>query len=144
MNTVHNRIVLISLALTASFLVASCGESKVSQCRKITAVVNKATSAEQAASRNNNPDKVGELEKAAASFDQYAKELEAVKVKDETLQNLQGRIIKMYQATSKASRDLVEAARKQDPRAVDSSLQSLKEATNRESALANEFNQYCH
>jgi hypothetical protein len=69
--------------------------------------------------------------------------LEAVKVKDETLQGLQTRFIKMYRETGKAGKELVEAARKKDNRAITSSLKTLNEATQQESSLVNEFNQYC-
>lgn len=142
MNT-FKRLTLFSVAIAASVLAVACGESKVSQCNRISAVVNKAAGEAQAASKSQNPDKVGELEKAATTIDQYAKELEAVQVKDETLQGLQSRFIKMYQATSQAGRNLVQAARNKNNAAVTSSLKSLTQATQQESSLVNEFNQYC-
>ncbi|MCL6434300.1 MAG: hypothetical protein K6T90_08785 [Leptolyngbyaceae cyanobacterium HOT.MB2.61] len=143
MSTSKKRVALVAIATAISVLAASCGESKVTQCNKISNVVNKAAKDAQAASKSNNPDKVGELERAANSLDQYAGELEAVKVKDETLQGLQTRFIKMYRETGKAGKELVEAARKKDNRAITSSLKTLNEATQQESSLVNEFNQYC-
>jgi uncharacterized membrane-anchored protein YhcB (DUF1043 family) len=142
MNT-PKRLTLFSVAIAVSVLATACGESKVSQCNRISAVANKAASEAQAASKSSNPDKVGELEKAVNTIDQYTKELEAVQVKDETLQGLQARFIKMYQATSKAGRDLVQAARNKNNAGVTSSRKSLDQATQQESSLVNEFNQYC-
>lgn len=143
MNKLLKRSFVLSLATSIGLLMVGCGESKVSQCNKISTVVNKAANEAQNASKSNNPDKVGELEKAANNIDQYAKELEAVKVKDDTLQRMQTRFIKMYRDTSQAGHSLVEAARKKDNRGVTTSLKSLSEATQVEGTLVSEFNQYC-
>lgn len=143
MNIIDKRVALISTAMAISVLAVGCGESKVAQCNKISGVVNKAANEAIAAGKSSNPDKMGELEKAATSMNQYAKELEAVQVKDEKLKTLQSRFIKMYQDTGKSGLDLVAAAKKKDIKGVNTSLQSLQAATGQESSLVNEFNQYC-
>lgn len=142
MNT-SRRMAFFLITLSVSVLAVACGESKVSQCNRIIAVVNKASGEAQAAGKSDNPDRVGNLENVANSIDQYAQELEAVQVKDETLQGLQSRLIQMYQETSKAIRSLVEGARKKDNQAVTASIKSLKQANQKESSLVDEFNQYC-
>jgi hypothetical protein len=143
MNIFMKRLALTSTAIAISMLTVGCGESKVAQCNKISAIVNKAANEAIAAGKSNNPDKMGELEKAATSMNQYGKDLETVQVKDEKLKNLQSRFIKMYQDTGKSGLDLVAAAKRKDIKGVNSSLQSLQAATGQESTLVNEFNQYC-
>ena len=143
MNIIVKHIALTATVVAVGALAVGCGESKVAQCNKISGVVNRAANEAIAAGKSSNPDKMGELEKAATSMSQYAKELEAVQVKDDKLKDLQSRFIKMYQDTSKSGLDLVAAAKKKDIRGVNTSLQSLQTATSKESSLVNEFNQYC-
>jgi uncharacterized membrane-anchored protein YhcB (DUF1043 family) len=143
MKNLHKRVALLSVIAATSVLTISCSESKVAQCNKVSAVVNKAASETQSIGKSNNPDKMAELSKAANTVDQYAKELEAVQVKDDKLKGLQANFIKMYRDTSKSSRDLVAAAKVKNVPAVKTSLQSLQTATSQESSLVNEFNQYC-
>ena len=84
-----------------------------------------------------------ELTKAATSLDNYAKELEALEIKDEQLQGFKTRFIKMYKDTGQSSRDLVAAAKKQDRAGVEKSLKDLQAATSQESSLVDEVNKYC-
>lgn len=142
MNT-SRRMAFFLITLSVSVLAVACGESKVSQCNRIIAVVNKASGEAQAADKSDNPDRVGNLENRANSIDQYAQELEAVQVKDETLQGLQSRLIQIYQETSKALRRVVEEARKKDNPAVTASVKSLEQATQKQNSLVDELNQYC-
>ncbi len=143
MKSLHRRAALLSTFTAVSFLVVGCGESKVTQCNKISAVVNRAATETQSIGKSNNPDKIAELSKAANTVDQYAKELEGVQVKDDKLKGLQARFVKMYKDTSKSSRDLVAAAKVKNVPAVKTSLQSLQTATSQETTLVGEFNQYC-
>jgi len=143
MKSLHRRAALLSTFTAIGFLVVGCGESKVTQCNKISAVVNRAANETQSIGKSNNPDKIAELSKAADTVDQYAKELEGVQVKDDNLRGLKTRFVKMYKDTSKSSRDLVAAAKVKNVPAVKTSLQSLQTATGQETTLVSEFNQYC-
>ncbi|MGA7936134.1 MAG: hypothetical protein WCA35_21450 [Kovacikia sp.] len=143
MNILHRRITSLSSIAAISVLTVGCSESKVAQCNKVSAVVNKAASETQAIGKSGNPDKMAELSKAADTVDQYAKELEAVQVQDDKLKGLQTSFIKMYRDTGKSSRELVSAAKAKNVPTVKTSLQSLQAATSQESTLVNEFNQYC-
>ncbi|UBF24719.1 hypothetical protein K9N68_24060 [Kovacikia minuta CCNUW1] len=143
MSILHKRLTLLSAIATLSVFAVSCSESKVAQCNKVSAVVNKAANETQAIGKSNNPDKMAELSKAADTVDQYAKELEAVQVTDEKLKGLQASFVKMYRDTSKSSRELVAAAKAKNVPTVKTSLQSLQTATSKETTLVNDFNQYC-
>ncbi|MCS6812067.1 MAG: hypothetical protein NZ772_00600 [Cyanobacteria bacterium] len=133
-------IALSSVAI--GLLVASCGPSKVAQCNKLSEVVNKAaTEAQQLGKSSSN--RLDDLNKAADSLDGYATELEAVKISDKKLQDFQARFVKMYRDTGKASRALVEAAKRRDRDAGQKALQELQQATGQESNLVRDINDYC-
>lgn len=129
--------VLFSAALTA------CGENKISQCNKLSNVVNRAAKETQSIGQSNNADKFAELNKAADSLDSYAKELEGLSLKDETLKGFKDRFVKMYADTSRASRALVAAAKKRDINAGNGALRDLQKATSQEDPLVKEVNDYC-
>jgi uncharacterized membrane-anchored protein YhcB (DUF1043 family) len=132
--------VLSSVAI--GLLVASCGPSKVAQCNNLSEVVNKAaTEAQQVGKSGGN--QLDELSKAADSLDGFATELEAVKISDETLKGFQGQFVKMYRDTGKASRELVEAAKKKDRVAGEKALKELQSVTGQESTLVTNVNKYC-
>lgn len=133
-------IALSSVAI--GLLVASCGPSKVAQCNKLSEVVNKAaTEAQQLGKSSSN--QLDDLSKAADSLDGFATELEAVKISDEKLKDFQAQFVKMYRDTGKASRALVEAAKKRDSNAGQKALQELRRATGQESDLVRDINNYC-
>lgn len=133
-------IALSSVAI--GLLVASCGPSKVAQCNKLSEVVNKAaTEAQQLGKSSSN--QLDDLSKAADSLDGFATELEAVKISDEKLKDFQAQFVKMYRDTGKASRALVEAAKKRDSNAGQKALQELQRATGQESDLVRDINNYC-
>jgi hypothetical protein len=106
-------------------------------------VVNQAARDAIDTGRSSSLDKVGALQKASESDTQYAKQLETVQIKDETLKRFQSRFIKMYQDRSNAGRGVVEAAQKKDIAAVSSASQVLQNATVQEAPLVEEFNHYC-
>jgi hypothetical protein len=143
MNIFRQSFFLLSAITVVSPFLIGADDGRVAQCDRISTVVNKAAAETQAISRSNNPDKIAELLRAADTVDRHAKELEAVRVQDAKLKALQASFISMYRDTSRYSRSLVVAAKAQDVEAVKSSLQSLQEATGRESSLVNEFNRYC-
>ncbi len=141
---VHIRMpVRLFFTGAVTILLSSCGPSKVSQCNSLIAVANKAANETLAMSKSTNPDKMGELTKMAGNFDQYAKEMAAVKLEDESLKGFQTRFVAMYQETSQASKDLLGAITKRDARGVGNSVKALRTATGKESSLVTEVNQYC-
>ncbi|MDX2100869.1 MAG: hypothetical protein SFW36_24075 [Leptolyngbyaceae cyanobacterium bins.59] len=138
------RLTAALLATVIGGLATACGESKVSQCNKLSAVVNKVAKEAQALSKANKPDdQFAQLSKAADSLDGYAAELQQVQLKDETLKGYQTRFVAIYTDTSKASRSLVDAFKKRDQKAGNAALNSLQEVASREDPLLKEVNTYC-
>jgi hypothetical protein len=124
-------------------LLVGCGESKVAQCNKLIAVANKAATESKQMSQSSNPDKIGQLSQMADKLDQYAKEIQAVEIKDDQLKGFQGRFAKMYQETGAASRALIAAVNKKDPKGIGTSSKALQTASGQEGPLVSEVNSYC-
>ncbi len=127
-------------SIAIGLLAASCGPSKVAQCNNLSEVVNKAaTEAQQIGKGGGN--QLDDLSKAADSLDGYAQELEAIKISDEKLKEFQGQFVKMYRDTGKASRELVDAAKKKNRAAGEKALKDLQTATGQEATLVTNINQ---
>lgn len=135
----------LSMACLISVLLLGCSESKVSQCNKLTAVVNKAAKDALAtgAKGGNQAAQLNNLTELAGRLDGYAKEMGAIELKDEKLKESQGRFIKMYEDASKSSRDLVSAVNKKDSKAAQQALKAIQTSTSQEKPLVAEVNQYC-
>lgn len=129
-------------AIAASSSVATAS-TKVAECNKISAIVNKAATEAQSLGKSNNPDKIGTLEKASQSMTKYANQLDAVRINNQRLQSLKSRFVKMYRDTATSSMNLVTAARAQDQPGMSTSLAALQDATRQEKPLVAEFNKYC-
>lgn len=134
---------LFSATAIVGVLLVGCGESKVAQCNKLIAVANKAANESKAMSQSSNPDKIGQLSQMAGKLDEYAKEIQAVEIKDEQLKGFQGRFAKMYQETSSASQALIAAVNKKDRKGIETSTKALQAASGQEGPLVGEVNTYC-
>lgn len=137
---VHSTAVFLAVTGFGAVAVAA---DKVTECNQISTIVNQAANDSIAASNSSNPDKISVLEQTATAIDRNATKLTALEIQDKSLVGFQTRFVKMYQDTVTASRSLVAAARAQDEAAMNQSLKTLEAATNQESSLVNEFNQYC-
>jgi len=135
----------LSVACLISLLMVGCSESKISQCNKLTAVVNKAAkdALDTGAKGGGQAAQLNNLTQLAGRLDGYSKELGAIELKDEKLKESQGRFIKMYQDASKYSRELVSAVNKKDGKAAEQALKSIQTATNQETPLVGDVNKYC-
>lgn len=131
------------LAVVMGELLLGCSESKVAQCNKLSAIVNQAAREAQATDQNPRGDRLAELKKNANSLDRYAEELAAVSLQDATLKGFQSRFIKMYQQTSKASLDLVNAFESKNIAAGSQAIKQWQQSSTQENALVDEVNQYC-
>lgn len=145
------RFITIVSATAMSLWLASCSESKVSQCNKLIDVANQAVnevqtvtkSAGSSSNTSNTPNNIAAMGQIADAADKAKNNMSALQLKDKQLQDFQQRFITMYSDTSKATRSLVDAANAKNAEGAQKAFNSLKEATNRESPLVNEVNTYC-
>lgn len=135
--------VLFTLTATLSFLTVSCSESKVSQCNKIIKIANKAVNEAKSITNGGQASDPKAMLKAAAAMEKTSKEMEAIKVTDEKLQDYQGSFVLMYRDTSKATRDFVAGFQKKDRSSAESALVNLQKAAAPEKQLVDGINIYC-
>jgi hypothetical protein len=121
-------------------------ETKVSQCNKLIAVANAATSSVKAVTQEkagNETQQVAQMAKFADTLDKFTKDVQAVELKDEQLKGFQKRLIDLYSGGSKDSRAIVAAMEKKDLKAMQESLGSLMKGSATEGAIVGELNGYC-
>lgn len=122
--------------------IAYHGNSKVSQCNQLVAIVNQAAEAQ--------PDSMGVtiaednrlLLKTAIKLDSYADELADMEFSNKRIQALQTQFIQLYRDTSKASGAVVSAP-VNNFQSVRQANKTFIETQERESPLVQEVNQYC-
>ncbi|HBB30317.1 MAG TPA: hypothetical protein DDZ80_24525 [Cyanobacteria bacterium UBA8803] len=134
---------LLALAVAISGLTTSCTESKISQCNKIIQVANKAVSEAKTVTNGGQTSDPKTMIQAADAMDKASKEMEAIEVKDQKLQDYRAGFINMYRDTSKATRDFVGAFEKKDRPAAEAALTNLQQATTPEKQLVDDLNSYC-
>ena len=144
MNLTLQRISAIALTLGMSVSLVGCGETKVSQCNKVTAVANRAATLgqefNQKAKSNSGPKVLLDM---AGQIDQLGNDMQAITLSDEKLQGFQTRFVKLYNTTEQGLRDEAAAIAKKDMPAVKQALNTIQAGKNQETALVSEFNGYC-
>lgn len=136
--------VILPMTATLTLSLASCGESKVTQCNKIITVANQAVNDAKTVTNGGQSSDPNAMLKAADAMDKAAKDMEAIKVQDDKLKNYQSGFIGMYRTTSKATREFVAAFQKKDRPAAETSLKNLQQATRPEKDLVSQINGYCN
>jgi predicted nucleic acid-binding Zn-ribbon protein len=139
---------LLSVTSAIAILCASCGASKVAQCNSMVKVANQAVTVGQefANSAKNNKD-AGAASKAfttaAGKIEKLGQEMQALEIKDEKLQGLKTRFVKMYQDTNKGLSDTAKAIEAKNAPAMNKALVTIKAGGSQESTLVSEVNSYC-
>ena len=143
------------IVATMSSLLSSCGSgvqsapsttassdaspSKATQCAKLVDSINKTqTPVENAHSTNPQS-----LINAATALEQTASEMQALKLPDQKLRDLQSQYVKHYQAVSEATKNTIAAVKAHNRNGVGKSLQSLQQATQQNAGLSEAVNRYC-
>ncbi|XHX80732.1 MAG: hypothetical protein RBJ76_12605 [Stenomitos frigidus ULC029] len=135
----------------AFFLVGAClltatiayhGQSKVSQCNQLVAIVNKVAEARPKATGMTIAEDNRLLLRTAIKLDGYADDLAMMEFSNKQIQALQAQFIKLYRDTSKASGAVVSAP-VNNLQTVQQANKAFIETQERESPLVQEVNQYC-
>ena len=141
-----HRLSLTFLCFGIAFMLTSCGDSRISQCNQLVAIVNKA--AEEARdidkmSQASQGDKTNELKKMTERFQQFAKEIDDIKLEDPDIKNFQKQFVSLYNQTSQSSQNLRDAIAKKNKSQVDNNLKAFGEVSTLEAKLVEEVNRYC-
>jgi hypothetical protein len=142
----HRSIALLSALVVMSTLLASCGESKVTQCNKLIGLANQATDEIKGLQQGGGDTadaKKQQLEKIANSLDGYTKKAEGLSLQDEKLKIFQKQLIELYQKTRDNSRSLLKAVNAKDAKATNTALSELIKGGGAEQDLIRSVNTYC-
>ena len=131
--------VLVCATVAIGLMVASCGESKITQCNKLNQLINQADAITKTAQTGKPPT----LRRAASELEKVVLQLKAVEVEDKKLQGLQASFVTLYTDLSKFFRKIADAIEKQDPAAIKTSLDFWPQARKKDIALVKEINTYC-
>jgi hypothetical protein len=145
MRLARRTYALTAMALSLTLFTTGC-ETKVAQCNKLIAVANAATSDVKTMSQgkaSNEVEQVSQMTKFADTLDRYAKDIQAVELKDDQLKGFQKRLMDLYGSGSKDSRAIVAAMEKKDLKSMQESLSRLMKGSATEGAIVGELNGYC-
>ncbi|MGB0560822.1 MAG: hypothetical protein ACPGVO_03345 [Spirulinaceae cyanobacterium] len=104
---------------------------------------NSAAEAAQNLTSEGDPSDPDVMLKAAETMEQASSDMQALELEDERLQEFQAGFVEMYDKTSSASRDLVDASKDGDSSAIEASIEELQEVSQTEQELVGGVNSYC-
>jgi hypothetical protein len=148
------RIVIIPVSLSLALLVASCDDSKVSQCQRLVLAVNEGS----ALVDKNKGSQVSTSLQLAKDLEKVTKDIKELSLKDPQLQDFQSAFVKYFdslsQNISKAGRALGSAktaeasptgrlAIQKARGEIDSSLTAATKSAKESDALIKNMNEYC-
>ncbi len=136
---IYRASVLLSLGL----VLASCSETKVSQCSKLIDIANQAVNGVKSVSENPNPDNIDSMNKIADVASTAKASMQELPLSDPQLKDYQTRFVSMYTDTNQATLNLVSAAKAKDSQAAQQAFEALKTATAQEEPLVTAVNDYC-
>lgn len=144
MASVFGRAVGVALIVGVPAL-TSCGMGKIAECNKLIQTANaqqeglkKATT--KLKDSQSNP---SEIENMASTFDNSAKAIGAVELKDEKLKQLAKDYQDLLKRAGKNSRDMAAALRRKDNAAMTRASTALNTVGPDESKVVSSINDYC-
>lgn len=130
---------LLPATVFITLLIASCGESKVTQCNKLNKLINQADVVTKTA-KTATP---YALIRSASQLDKVTSALQGVEVKNDQLLYWQSSFVTLYTDVSKSFRTLAAAIQTQDADGIKSSLSFLQQAQTKDRELVKQINTYC-
>jgi hypothetical protein len=140
------RAVLAALVVTLGYSLASCSESKVSQCNRLVKVANEAVSAVEKVTETATPasaNNVESMQKIATAASDANQQMTGLTVSDPKLQEFKNKFVKMYTSTQAATQKLIDAAKDKNSGAAETAFKELQQATSEEEPLVRDVNSYC-
>lgn len=129
--------------LAIATLVSGCSESKLSQCNRLSEVVNSTVSEVQSVVRANTQPNDQAFSAVADRFDQGKTAVSGVELSDEQLNDYKSRMLTMYDQIITAARKVSTELQQENFDAARSAHQEFLTAASQESPLVDEVNTYC-
>jgi hypothetical protein len=132
-------------------LVTSCSESRLSQCRKLIDVANQVVTDVQTVAQNaststadtTTADSVEVINRVADAANSARVNMEGLSLNDTQLQDFQNRYANMYTEIYDSTREMLAASEARDREAGRQAYDAFQAATNQETTLVSEINEYC-
>ncbi|GAB4474578.1 MAG: hypothetical protein OHK0037_35560 [Elainellaceae cyanobacterium] len=139
----HIRQRLWASGLAIATLVAGCSESKLSQCNRLSQVVNSTVSEVQSVVRANTQPNDQAFSAVADRFEQGKTAVSEVSLSDAQLNEYKSRLLTMYDQIITAARKVSTELQQENFDAARSAHQEFLTAASQESPLVDEVNTYC-
>ncbi|MEC4803737.1 MAG: hypothetical protein SAJ12_00265 [Jaaginema sp. PMC 1079.18] len=135
--------ILWSLSGAIALFASACGQSRIEQCNNIIEIANQAVNEAKQLTNGGQTNDPEAMVQAADAMEQAAQDMEALELVDPELIEYRQGFIAMYEETSAATREFVEAFEQKDRPAAEAALSRLTRATRPEEELVQGINQYC-
>jgi hypothetical protein len=143
-----DRIGLLAIVTIATFLLTSCGASKITQCNSIAKVTKDAEAAAtkfaDSSKKTNDPAVAAKsLADMSTKSQEFSKVMQALTIKDEKLTGFQSRFVSMYRDYDKSFAQMSSATQTKNAQTSDKALNEIKANSAKEDILVKEFTAYC-
>jgi hypothetical protein len=134
------RVMTAAALLVLGPMVTSCGMGKAADCDKLTHAANAQQETVKKAKGSQSP---SDLENMATAFENAAKGIAAVELKDEKLKQYAKSYQDVYLRAAKDCRDMAAAYKAKDVGKANKANTSFQETIAEESKIVNNINNYC-
>ncbi len=133
-----------ALIVSAPFLVAACGFGKVQECNKLIQTANaQQENVKKATDKLKASNSAGDVENMASTFENAAKAIAAVELKDEKLKQLSKDYQDMLNDAAKNCREMAAGMRAKDQAKINKASTGLNQVGPTETKVINNINAYC-
>lgn len=139
-NFQKNNYSLLLIFLLISYLLTGCFNDKKIKCREITTIAVQLDNETKSNLTNQNPKNVLAV---ADAFDNSAKRIKTIKIKDQQLNKYNEELGNIYQEYAEATRNFIKAFQDKD---LDEALNQKEKVTNlfqQQQQVVNNINNYC-
>jgi hypothetical protein len=147
MKKLLNQLTALTGVSTLASLSVSCGQSKVAQCNEMVKASNVAAKVVQefsSASKMKDSTEIAKFYTTTANkLSTHNKTMQALAIKDETLQGFQTRYVTMYDSTVQGGLAVAAALQEKNETTFQKALQQMQSSISKGTALADEVNGYC-
>ncbi|MEM9213414.1 MAG: hypothetical protein AAGD25_03620 [Cyanobacteria bacterium P01_F01_bin.150] len=132
----------IRFTLIFALLITSCGESKVSQCNQLIAMVNSTEQTISNITQASSPD-ISALQDIATATNQAVTDLEMVNLSNNKLNSFKSRFLEFYTDISTHVQTIVTAHNEQNMSDAKPAYTQLETTFEKQQPLVDELNNFC-
>lgn len=123
-----------------TFLLTSCGDSKIVQCQKIAQISQKISQQAQASQDTQDPNRIGDI---AQKFTDAAKQLDELSINDAQLYTYKNDLSDVYKSYSKSTFLIIDAIKNKNIKTARLAKEEVTQTSKKEQTLGQEISKYC-